>query len=276
MYHFTEDCMTGIMQIDEEHQRLFQMINEAFQLVESGEVSILTAKSLMNALSKYASEHFTHEEDYMERINDPELTIQRVQHQAFRDKLESVTLDNVNEAQANAIMQDLLQYLSRWLYRHILKSDLFIGQEQLQGNKPVKDNIFAFTEEYHTGIAFVDEEHKRLFEIIRETDEVIHAELLHDKYDQILRILEELRDYTEMHFQDEEAYMKRIGYEGLEAQKIAHNAFVEKLKEINLEDVDDHQEQYLEELIDYLLGWLIHHILKTDKLIPVSEEAKAL
>ena len=34
MYEFTEDCMLHIDAIDEEHKRLFQMINEAFDLVE--------------------------------------------------------------------------------------------------------------------------------------------------------------------------------------------------------------------------------------------------
>lgn len=35
MYEFTEDCMLHIDAIDEEHKRLFQMINEAFELVEN-------------------------------------------------------------------------------------------------------------------------------------------------------------------------------------------------------------------------------------------------
>ena len=37
MYEFTEDCMLHIDAIDEEHKRLFQMINEAFELVEKTE-----------------------------------------------------------------------------------------------------------------------------------------------------------------------------------------------------------------------------------------------
>ena len=28
MYQFTDDCLTGIIEIDEEHKRLFQLINE--------------------------------------------------------------------------------------------------------------------------------------------------------------------------------------------------------------------------------------------------------
>ena len=114
----------------------------------------------------------------------------------------------------------------------------------------------------------VDEEHKRLFEIIEDTDKLIHAQLLHDKYDEIMRILDELKDYTVMHFQDEEMYMESIGYAGLEMQRMAHQAFIDKLNEINLDEMDDNQQEYLEELIQFLLGWLVNHILKMDKRIP--------
>ena len=123
---------------------------------------------------------------------------------------------------------------------------------------------------YHTGIMFVDEEHETLFRIIRETNDLISKELLHDKYDEIIKILEELKEYTIFHFGHEEEYMQRIEYTGLEAQQYAHQAFVDKLNEINLDDVDENQQEYLIELVDFLLSWLVNHILKVDKLIPVE------
>ncbi len=61
--------------------------------------------------------------------------------------------------------------------------------------------------------------------------------------------------------------MENIHYPGLHAQRIAHQAFVSKLEEIDLEQVDDHQQEYLEELMEFLFGWLSNHILKSDKLI---------
>ena len=91
-----------------------------------------------------------------------------------------------------------------------------------------------------------------------------------DKYDSIVSIIAELKDYTELHFKDEENYMEKVGYEGLAAQKLAHESFVERLAEINMEEVDDSQHEYLCELIDFLLGWLKNHILKMDKKIPVK------
>ena len=85
---------------------------------------------------------------------------------------------------------------------------------------------------------------------------------------EILRILGELRDYTHKHFVDEEDYMRSIGYEGLEAQQRAHAAFIAELDEINEEQLRMQPDEYLRSLIEFLLGWLINHILKTDKCIP--------
>lgn len=64
--------------------------------------------------------------------------------------------------------------------------------------------------------------------------------------------------------------MKKIGYPEIEAQKRAHAAFVEKLVNIDfreLEAMDDNQEEYLMDLIGFLLGWLSNHILASDKKI---------
>lgn len=133
-----------------------------------------------------------------------------------------------------------------------------------------KKGMFEFTDEYKTDIDFVDDEHKKLFEIIERTYDVINNPFLADKYDSIVSIIAELKDYTELHFKDEENYMEKIGYEGLAAQKLAHESFVERLAEIDMEEVDDSQHEYLCELIDFLLGWLKNHILKMDKKIPVK------
>ena len=136
--------------------------------------------------------------------------------------------------------------------------------------KEQKIHMYEFKEEFKTGIDQIDQEHKRLFEIADQIYELKNKEFVHDKYDEIIKILEELKEYTIFHFGHEEEYMQRIEYTGLEAQQYAHQAFVDKLNEINLDDVDENQQEYLIELVDFLLSWLVNHILKVDKLIPVE------
>lgn len=272
MYYFTEDCLIGITQIDEEHRRLFELINEVMDLLHNEAMGdkYHQINSLLEELKAYADTHFEHEEAYMESINDPELPIQKKQHEKFRIKIDKLDLSGKNtEAEQQKTLEDLMMYLTRWLYQHILSSDIMIGKMQ---EVQKEEDPYAFTEKYHTGIAMIDAEHRRLFEIIAEASSLIKTELLHDKYDEIVNILNQLRDYTQEHFHDEEEYMESINYSRIDAQKRAHEAFVEKLSEINLEEVDDNQQEYLEELMDYLLGWLINHILKSDKLI--GEESR--
>lgn len=266
MYEFTEDCMIHIEQIDNEHRKLFQMLNEAFTMVqETEDVSAITI-SLLSNLKNYAMTHFAHEEAYMESIHDPELSLQKTQHAMFARKVNSFVPDTSSPEAARKSLNDLLTYLVRWLYRHILCSDMMIGKSL----SSAESDPFAFTSKYMTGITLIDDEHRRLFEIIKETNDLIHEEFLHDKYDEIVRLITELRDYTEFHFSDEEALMTRIQYPGLDAQKRAHSAFIERLVEIDLNDLDemdDHQQEYLLDLIQFLLDWLTNHILACDQKI---------
>ncbi|MGN1181269.1 MAG: bacteriohemerythrin [Suilimivivens sp.] len=267
MYRFTEDCLTGIGEIDEEHRRLFQLINETMEILKENGASKVIVKNLLKELREYAGTHFAHEEAYMEKIGDMELPRQKKEHAEFAAKVDSYQVGELTEEESTQMAQELLTFMAKWLYRHILGSDTMIGK--LTGKEKAED-VFAFTDKYKTGITLIDDEHRRLFEIIKETNDVIQAELLHDKYDAIVHILEELKDYTIMHFQDEERYMESIGYQGLELQRVAHTAFVDRLNEMNLDDVDNNQKEYLEELIEFLLGWLSNHILKMDKQIPAK------
>ena len=81
-------------------------------------------------------------------------------------------------------------------------------------------------------------------------------------------MLNKLKEYTQIHFSDEESYMQSISYEGLEKQVILHQKFIDKLNELDLDDVDDNQEKYLYSFLEFLQNWLVNHILKIDKLIP--------
>ena len=59
MYEFTQDCLTGIDQIDEEHRKLFSLINEAVELPKEARTP-QTVKNILEHLSDYAVNHFAH------------------------------------------------------------------------------------------------------------------------------------------------------------------------------------------------------------------------
>lgn len=273
MFEFTDDCRIGIDQIDDEHKYLFELLNKAQNLIATDYRSdyYQQVKDMIAELDDYAEQHFAHEEAYMEQLRDPELILQRSQHAFFREKVLMFDLTNIDEvAEQRQVLSELVSFLAKWLYRHILSSDMMIGKLPPLEEWMLRENPCEFTEEYLTGIDLIDKEHEELFRIVGKASEMAKSYDSSSSYDKIMEILHELKSYTVEHFRDEEEYMEGIGYEGLAAQKRAHEAFVDKLETIDLERIENDPQEYLQELLEFLLGWLINHILNTDKKIPVS------
>ena len=177
-------------------------------------------------------------------------------------------MDISDESEQQRVLEDLMNFMAKWLYHHIIGSDIMIGKLPPLEEWMIRENPCEFSDEYLTGIHLIDEEHRELFRIVERAYQIVKAYSVADSYDEITKILGELKDYTCEHFHDEEEYMESIHYEGLEAQKRAHASFVDKLGSIDLLKVDADPQRYMESLIEFLLGWLVQHILYTDKKIP--------
>ena len=126
---------------------------------------------------------------------------------------------------------------------------------------------YEFTKDYYTGIDFIDEEHAKLFEIANHAYDLLTNQFVTDKYDAIVAVLEELRDYTKYHFNHEEEYMKSINYSKRFSQLHQHTQFINKLESYNLKEIDVNQQEGLLEILDFLALWLQGHIKGMDKKI---------
>lgn len=264
MYQFTKKCLTGIFEIDEEHRQLYEITGAACELAKKENVNVSEVKQLLLALRKYAEIHFAHEEEYMEQLEDPELSLQRAAHRAFREKLEGFPLEKLEGTNGKAILEVIVEYLSRWLYFHTLGSDMLIGKI-----RPVvgDDSSYVYSKEYRIGIPILDRQNEALFRLLKEIDRLVNATYLNDKYGKVVEVLERFKTQITAHFQDEESYMKRIGYRNLAEQQRSHRAFLNQMDEIKPDELCSEQQAYLEELVKYFRDWLIYHILKEDKLI---------
>ena len=126
--------------------------------------------------------------------------------------------------------------------------------------------MYQWSDEYTLGVEEIDKQHRRLIELADQVYLVLNDPWRLDKYNQILEVLGELKDYTIYHFKAEEEYMLKIGYKKRFSHAIAHNSFVEKLSAVDLKEVDEAQEQYLMELLNFITDWIVTHIMKTDRL----------
>ena len=126
--------------------------------------------------------------------------------------------------------------------------------------------MYEMKKEYFTGIELIDSEHSQLFDYANQIYELLYTEFVPDKYD---NILDELRDYTKKHFADEEAYMESIHCKKIFSPKIQHQAFIEELDNIDLENISEveNQDEIISKMLIFVTDWLKSHILELDTQI---------
>lgn len=132
MYEMKDEYLTGIPEIDAEHKRLFEIAEETYQLLQEEFVADKydNIRQLLEELREYTATHFAHEEAYMESIHYKKMFTQKIQHQQFIDKLEGINLDSIdgsNTEEQDAMVADILAFLTDWLVRHIMETDKQIG-----------------------------------------------------------------------------------------------------------------------------------------------------
>ncbi len=124
--------------------------------------------------------------------------------------------------------------------------------------------MFKWRDEFSVNVESVDLQHKELFRIGNMLYDVISIKDDVDSYDEIVMILQEMKDYAVYHFHYEEKLMKENGYPGFEKHKKQHDAFVEKINSIDEGDIDRKQQKVSMDLVIFIANWIENHILKTD------------
>ncbi|WP_142414655.1 bacteriohemerythrin [Hathewaya massiliensis] len=127
--------------------------------------------------------------------------------------------------------------------------------------------MIKWKNDFVIGVEKIDQQHKHLFDVANEAYDILKNDICLDKYDKIVNILNELKDYTVFHFNSEEEYMESINYKRMFSHKIQHNEFIKKINSVNLDNIDKNQDAYLIELLEFIVDWIENHILYTDKLI---------
>lgn len=124
--------------------------------------------------------------------------------------------------------------------------------------------MFKWRDAYSVNVAAIDEQHKMLFKLGKDLGDIVSIE--GDHFDEIMAILNKLRDYTAFHFNAEEEMMEKYDYPEMEKHRLEHKFFVKKINELDKEDeVDEEQKKITMEIITFIANWIENHILKTDQ-----------
>lgn len=127
--------------------------------------------------------------------------------------------------------------------------------------------MINWKEEYRIGVKLIDEQHKKLFELANKAFDLLKDDFYIDKYDDIIMILKELKNYAIYHFKSEEDYMESIKYRKILSHKVEHDDFIQKIEEVDIDKIDENQDKYILDLLEFIVNWIDKHILGTDKLI---------
>ena len=124
--------------------------------------------------------------------------------------------------------------------------------------------MIEWNDSYKTGHSLIDTQHKRLFEIGAEAEALLKDEFAFDKYDDIMTVMNELKEYTLYHFKCEEGLMEASNYKGINAHKLIHIGFIAKIEDVLNRDIDENQSAVLLQTLDFVIEWIIDHIKETD------------
>jgi hemerythrin len=129
-----------------------------------------------------------------------------------------------------------------------------------------------WTPNLSVGVDHIDEQHKIWFQKANELFEAGKEKRAKEYISTLLNFLDE---YTKQHFRDEEAYMTKIRYPELEAQKKAHASFINDLAKLKAEyNQTNGNILVILNANNMVINWLTNHIRNMDKKI--GDYAKTL
>ena len=110
------------------------------------------------------------------------------------------------------------------------------------------------------GIEDIDDQHKELLAI---ANRALVSVAEHKPDDVAMSVVQELRDYTVVHFRAEEAFMERHGFPDRAKHMLEHERLVRQVKEFQRRFYY-HQSVTPDEVRIFVKSWLFDHILAWD------------
>ncbi len=115
--------------------------------------------------------------------------------------------------------------------------------------------------EYSVEVKEIDDQHKKIFEILKKLDASIKDKREHEF---LTKVIEELIDYSVYHFETEEKYFEKFDYEFKEEHKTEHESFKKQIQK-SLEENNIDEEKVTKELLEFVLKWIVGHVLGSDQ-----------
>ena len=130
---WTKKLETGIEKIDEQHQKLVELINKLHESINEGKDTKIVQDAILD-LKLYTIFHFSAEEKMFSKFDYKEDDYEKhvKGHKAFTDEIAHyMSADAATQA---SLGEHLLKYLKEWLTGHILVSDMKFAEFMKQNH----------------------------------------------------------------------------------------------------------------------------------------------
>lgn len=117
LMQWDESMSVGVEELDMQHQKLIDLINEAYAGIQMHDEHIMT--DLIVKMRDYANLHFSTEEGYLKKYNYPNFEEHKFHHVKF-----NTVVDGFQKKQFEKTnLSQIFLFLSRWLATHIMEED---------------------------------------------------------------------------------------------------------------------------------------------------------
>jgi hemerythrin-like metal-binding protein len=128
---------------------------------------------------------------------------------------------------------------------------------------------FEWNDQLTTGIAIIDEQHRKLVGLVNELHEAMRNRKAKDVVDHVLK---ELGDYTVYHFSVEEKAFEKFGYPQRAEHKKNHAELIGQLGVLTQKQARGELAISID-VLDFLTKWVKDHIMKEDmKYVPFLKD----
>ena len=113
---------TGVAEVDQQHQKLIDHLNELFRLMREGHGKE-GIDSFVDFLTDYADTHFRHEEGCMTAYRCPVAAANKIQHMQFMRLLGGYRKRLQDEGPTGSLAIEVQHTVGEWIRNHIIKTD---------------------------------------------------------------------------------------------------------------------------------------------------------
>ncbi|MDR3767646.1 MAG: hemerythrin family protein [Butyricicoccus sp.] len=131
--------------------------------------------------------------------------------------------------------------------------------------------IVQWSDRYCMGVSEFDNDHKQLFQIAGKIIQTVNQHI-HDSKMRVFMLREGikyLKDYFDVHAVREEAYMRKIAYDGYFQHKRLHDEFRD-IQLVKYDTILQHGQCTKDEILEFVgsgIGWLLEHVTTADMAI---------